>query len=213
MPNATHLRCRTIEVDNGFLPAPATKLIITQHLKTAQDDPFWAWIIVAAFYDSDNNVVWSTELFIGQFDINAESEDEGSDQESVNTGSEVGQGDTESEIGSGECFHGILATNRPSESQPDYYKNIACACSDASFLDLYISDRESPRDEYNIPITRRLQQVPQVHRTFPGWYESAPLTGPPETWDPTRQGPVPGFWQASFDPHNRRWVNTWQSLC
>ena len=50
------------------LPAPATKLIIGQHLYASVSPRFWAWLIVATFYDIDDNPIWSTEIFLGQRD-------------------------------------------------------------------------------------------------------------------------------------------------
>jgi hypothetical protein len=76
MPNAPRVNCRTINVGAGQLPPPATKLIITQILEASQDPPFWAWIIVGAFYDSQDRVLWSTELFVAHLDIHFESDEE-----------------------------------------------------------------------------------------------------------------------------------------
>lgn len=93
MSSSAPLRCRTIEDVN--LPAPATKLIITQHLEASRDSPYWAWIIVGAFYDSDNNVVWSTEIFAGHLDVEIDSDEETGDGESLSASSEVGLSDSE----------------------------------------------------------------------------------------------------------------------
>ncbi|KAM0194179.1 hypothetical protein ACHAPQ_005863 [Fusarium lateritium] len=92
MSNSTPVRCRTIE--NVELPAPATKLIITQHLKASRDSPYWAWIIVAAFYDCDNNVLWSTEVFAGRLEVDSDSDSEAVDSESE-SGSSLAASDTE----------------------------------------------------------------------------------------------------------------------
>ncbi|KAM0210658.1 hypothetical protein ACHAPA_005141 [Fusarium lateritium] len=92
MSNSTPVRCRTIE--NVELPAPATKLIITQHLKASRDSPYWAWIIVGAFYDCDNNVLWSTEVFAGRLEVDSDSDDESVDSESE-SGSSLAASDTE----------------------------------------------------------------------------------------------------------------------
>lgn len=76
---------RAIEVDQDYLPHPATKLIITQHLvfDSESDNPYWAWLIVGAFYDRQGNALWSTEIFWAHLDIELESDtDEGSDEES-----------------------------------------------------------------------------------------------------------------------------------
>ncbi|KAI8672093.1 hypothetical protein LRP88_03397 [Fusarium phalaenopsidis] len=185
------LRCRTINDVN--LPAPATKLIITQHLQASRDSPYWAWIIVGAFYDSDNNIVWSTEIFAGHLDVEVDSDEESGDGESVSASSEVGLSDSED-----------------TDSASDIY-------SSGSEDDLNIGLPHRYRDE--------APPAPEVRQVYPYWYESTPYVEPsvdsypanyaplPETWDPTRQGPVPGYWQASFDPEIRRWVHTWQPLC
>ncbi|KAL7817175.1 hypothetical protein V8C26DRAFT_79363 [Trichoderma gracile] len=76
MPNGFSENRRTINVEAGQLPPPATKLIITQVLKASQDPPFWAWIIVGAFYDSEGRTFWSTELFAAHLDIRLESDEE-----------------------------------------------------------------------------------------------------------------------------------------
>ncbi|KAM5364293.1 hypothetical protein ACJZ2D_011602 [Fusarium nematophilum] len=189
MSNATPLRCRTIQDVN--LPAPATKLIITQHLKASQDSPYWAWIIVGAFYDRDNNIVWSTEIFAGHLDVEEDSDDGTSDGESVASSSEAegGQSDTEETDSSSDIY----------PSSPDD--------------DIYSSDLEGS-DDINYPLERRYRdEVAQARQVYPYWYETASFASPPENWDPTRQGPVPGYWQASFDPSIRRWVHTWQPLC
>ncbi|KAF9767773.1 hypothetical protein IL306_015010 [Fusarium sp. DS 682] len=81
MSNSSPVHCRTIE--DVPLPSPASKLIITQHLEASRDSPFWAWIIVGAFYDRQDNILWSTEIFAGRLDIDPDSEDESSDTSSV----------------------------------------------------------------------------------------------------------------------------------
>lgn len=85
---------RTIEVDQGFLPYPATKLVITQHLEVGHEDPhLWAWIIVGAFYDSNDTVIWSSELFLAHLDtqLEADTEEESEDGESSDAESQDGQ--------------------------------------------------------------------------------------------------------------------------
>lgn len=80
---------RTIEVDQDFLPDPAAKLVITQHLayESQSNSPFWAWLIVAAFYDRHGAALWSTEIFWAHLDIELESDTEGeSDEEEASEG-------------------------------------------------------------------------------------------------------------------------------
>ncbi|RMJ18889.1 hypothetical protein CDV36_001499 [Fusarium kuroshium] len=202
--SSSPLRCRTI--DNINLPAPATKLIITQHLQASRDSPYWAWIIVGAFYDCDNNVVWSTEIFAGHLDVEVDSDEESGDGESVSASSEVGLSDSED-----------------TDSASDIYSSSG---SD-DLLNIGLPHRY--RDEPAPP-------APEARQVYPYWYESTPYVepfvdtyaafpethaplpestyaAPPETWNPTHQGPVPGYWQASFDPEICRWVHTWQPLC
>ncbi|CAM1508979.1 Fc.00g027180.m01.CDS01 [Cosmosporella sp. VM-42] len=164
MPDRPRLRCQTLEVEEGFLPAPATKLVITQHLRAVRDPPFWAWIIVGAFYDGDNNVLWSTEVFAGHLNIELESDDESTSTEESQA--ETEESDTESYI----------------QSQP----------------------QRSNAAHNSFQYQHNLRQ--------PSVAYSNPPPPPPFSWDPTRQGPVPGHWQAAFDPSIRRWVHTWQPL-
>lgn len=88
MSDTPELHQRTIQVEDGYLPAPATKLVITQHLEVSQDPPFWAWIIVGAFYDLEDSIIWSTEVFAGHLDIEFESDDESTDSEESQVGFE-----------------------------------------------------------------------------------------------------------------------------
>ncbi|PTD08658.1 hypothetical protein FCULG_00010898, partial [Fusarium culmorum] len=80
MSNNGPINCRTIE--DVELPAPATKLIITQHLVASRDSPLWAWIIVGAFYDRHGNTLWSTKIFLGHLGVDTDSDDESTDSES-----------------------------------------------------------------------------------------------------------------------------------
>lgn len=103
MPDLPQARCRTIEVDGDFLPSPATKLVVTQYLEASQEPPFWAWIVVGAFLDCHDQVIWSTELFAAHLDIQFESDDE-------ETQTSVNGGDGVSDSSSGSSFHLHLAT-------------------------------------------------------------------------------------------------------
>lgn len=63
-PTPTRIQCRTYDVGPEELPYPATKLIITQHFCYLDEAQLvWAWIIVGAFYDQQDNIIWSTEKF------------------------------------------------------------------------------------------------------------------------------------------------------
>lgn len=91
---------RTVEVDSDFLPPSAAKLIITQYLE-CEDTSSWAWIIVGTFFDSRDQPLWSTEIFIAQLDIGSGSESEYSD----NT-DELYHGGSE-DLRSGESCYGL----------------------------------------------------------------------------------------------------------
>ena len=73
---------RTIEVGQDFLPAPATRFVVTQYLETSQDPPYWALIIVGAFFDSEDRIVWSSEVFVAHLDIQLESDADDDDDAS-----------------------------------------------------------------------------------------------------------------------------------
>ncbi|KAL7959401.1 hypothetical protein V8C34DRAFT_313398 [Trichoderma compactum] len=88
MPNAPRLTCRTIPVEPGQLPAPATKLVITQVLQASQDSQFWALITVGAFYDSEDRIIWSTEQFAAHVGTDSESDDEEASEAEAETGRE-----------------------------------------------------------------------------------------------------------------------------
>ncbi|UKZ76561.1 hypothetical protein TrVFT333_004268 [Trichoderma virens FT-333] len=76
MPNAPRVTRRTIPVAPGQLPAPATKLVITQVVQASQDSPFRALITVGAFYNSDDQIIWSTEQFVGYLGVQSELNEE-----------------------------------------------------------------------------------------------------------------------------------------
>lgn len=73
MPSPANLSCppyRTIhrhyDLTPGVLPYPATKLAITQHINSEPNAPDFAWIVVGSFYDCEDNILWSTEVFVGR---------------------------------------------------------------------------------------------------------------------------------------------------
>ncbi|RFU78563.1 hypothetical protein TARUN_3657 [Trichoderma arundinaceum] len=78
----------TVYLDPGDLPPPATKLVITQLLDASQDSPCWAWIIVGAFYDSQDRALWSTELFFANLDPHAGLGEERTSETEAEAGSE-----------------------------------------------------------------------------------------------------------------------------
>ncbi|KKP06959.1 hypothetical protein THAR02_00939 [Trichoderma harzianum] len=95
MPNAPRVTCRTIPVEPGQLPAPATKLVITQVLQASEDSQFWALITVGAFYDSEDRIIWSTEQFAAQVGTDSESDEE--EGEASEAEAETGR-ETEAEL-------------------------------------------------------------------------------------------------------------------
>lgn len=95
MSDRPSISYRTVDVGPDFLPAPATKLVITQYIVTRQDPPCWAWIIVGAFIDSDDNILWSIRLFAAYIDTQLDSDDDESGAE-VNTSYASSDSDSES---------------------------------------------------------------------------------------------------------------------
>jgi hypothetical protein len=173
MSNNGPISCRTIEdVD---LPAPATKLTITQHLAASQDSPFWAWIIVGAFYDRHGNTLWSTKIFLGCLGVDTDSDDETTDSE------------------------GSVSVTESEAEEATGTSNI------------HLPYRPSPFGSDNAFAYQYHNQTLQAQQFYPHWNQTLAYNAPP-VWDPARQGQVPGYWNASFDPQVRRWVHTWQPL-
>jgi hypothetical protein len=81
MSSPPHIQHTEIEVDNGVLPYPATKLVITQFLEATDDAEVWAWLIVGAFFDRDDNIIWSTEVFAAHLDYDSELDDSDDDDD------------------------------------------------------------------------------------------------------------------------------------
>ncbi|KAI5458649.1 hypothetical protein BGZ63DRAFT_427022 [Mariannaea sp. PMI_226] len=159
MSRTSPVHCRTIEIDAGEFPSPATKLVITQHLEASADPPFWAWLIV---------------------DIELDSEDESDTDSSSDSETSEGQEVTEERQNS----HSV--TGSPYSDIGDRRENT---------LNWHFQNQHFQTGLYQ-PI---------------GQFDPATSSIlPPASWDPTRQGPVPGYWQASFDPVSRCWVHTWQ---
>ncbi|KAG8361346.1 hypothetical protein FVEN_g1242 [Fusarium venenatum] len=171
MFNNGPINCRIIEdVD---LPTPATKLIITQHLAASRDSPFWAWIIVGAFYDRQGNTLWSTKIFLGYLGVDSDGEA---------TDSEGSVSVTESEA------EEVTGTSN-----------------------IHLPYRPSPFGSDNAFAYHHHNQILQAQQFYPHWNQTLAYNAPP-VWDPARQGQVPGYWNASFDPQVCRWVHTWQPL-
>ena len=111
MSFTVHEREHRIEVDPEFLPLPAKKLVVTQHIHSVISPPRWAWIVVGAFYDEDDNIIWSTEVFVGHLDVELESDSE-----------------SESEAGSEEDTTAVQDAEWPSPG-----KLLTDSCHDAGF--------------------------------------------------------------------------------
>ncbi|KAK3191934.1 hypothetical protein K4F52_001977 [Lecanicillium sp. MT-2017a] len=164
MPRQPRVRHRDFQVDADFLPSPATKLVITECFEEFPGTSFWAWLIVAAFFDCDGRPIWSTEVFYAQLDTDTESDSD----ETVPQG------------------------NWPSGDQDQaYYSDTA---------------HNLQHSLHQFPPTGQFAS----HNFCPTPFPPYTSIQPPNFWDPTHQGAVPGHWQASFEPSLRRWVHTWQ---
>ncbi|KAG6025851.1 hypothetical protein E4U41_001430 [Claviceps citrina] len=165
---------RRVDVDNNFLPGSAVKLVVTQYLE-CEDITHWAWIIVGTFFDSQDQPLWSTEIFIAQLGIDSESE--------------FGDSDSDSD------------SDRDSTAVP-YHR-----AGEDSWSAIGLTEERQGIQDW------AANSYAEQHRQFPpSIIYPAPIIASfsPPIWDPVVQGPVPGHWQARFDPDLRRWVHTWQ---
>lgn len=55
------------------LPYPAVKLVIGQHFWIHPDCRSFAWLVVGAFYDRADNVIWQIEVRLGAPEIDPDS--------------------------------------------------------------------------------------------------------------------------------------------
>lgn len=53
-----------VDVGRGFFPPRVSCLVITQYLEYFDEPPYWAYIVVGTFFDDEETIVWSTEIFI-----------------------------------------------------------------------------------------------------------------------------------------------------
>ena len=74
--SSTRIFNRAVEGRQDFFPPGSTKLIITTCFAYGTNPPYWALLIVGAFYDSKDNPIWSTEIFVAHLNIQVESESE-----------------------------------------------------------------------------------------------------------------------------------------
>ncbi|KAG5916982.1 hypothetical protein E4U42_007422 [Claviceps africana] len=166
---------RRVDVDNSFFPHPATKLVVTQYLE-GEDIARWAWIIVGTFFDSHDQPVWSTEIFIARLDLGSVSESEVSDGES----------------------------DGASDTTDDSYDRARENSWSGSVTN------EEGQELHDRPASTYSEQYPQSSASTIHSAPTIALYFPPPIWDPVAHGPVPGHWQARFDPGIGRWVHTWQ---
>jgi hypothetical protein len=224
------LSTQHVPVTPNFFPAPAVKLVITQYLKTSSEPPFWAWIIVGAFYDADDHIVWSAKLFAGQLDIASEATSSDGDSDTSESSSSLGSESEGSSIrmttslARGTPSHtsntkvtagaqdresqaGTALFNAPNVSALDNFSDELCE----SFLE-YISRQRQHR-------VRELSSSFPTHSTPPFLPVQAESQQPPPApltstanWYLGQNGPVHGQWTSVYDPVLRRWVNRWQQL-
>ncbi|KAL6818004.1 hypothetical protein J3E69DRAFT_85347 [Trichoderma sp. SZMC 28015] len=249
MPNAPRVTCRTIPVEPGQLPAPATKLVITQVVQTSEDSQFWALITVGAFYDSEDRIIWSTEQFAAHVGTDSESDEEEASEAEAETGREtetepeaeatLESTTTESTIEPSSPPVHSLATHQPPVSprfrahhpEPYWqhpistyrgYNNHESAFSPSRALPLshlrphYHAHPHPCPHHFPHSYTHSYPHQPHIHYlaapSFPAPSSpiGSPIGSPPAGWNPVFSGPVPGHWQASFQPSIGRWVHTWQ---
>ncbi|KAH7159637.1 hypothetical protein B0J13DRAFT_519093 [Dactylonectria estremocensis] len=184
MSRADQPVCRSIELEPGAFPEPATRLVVTQHLRVYRDPFFWAYIIVAAFFDEEDNVLWSTEIFLVQLDHEVELD---SDDESTQVDSESDSDDE----GTGSSARGPgLRQNHDSVSIDDNSDLRSPAHLEHDFV--YPHNSEISYGAHG----SHDQQQPISHQhlwQFPLNYSITP----PTYWDPIRQGPLHGHWEAA----------------
>uniref|UniRef100_A0A0B7JVA1 Uncharacterized protein n=1 Tax=Bionectria ochroleuca TaxID=29856 RepID=A0A0B7JVA1_BIOOC len=209
---------RIVEVDGDFLPYPATKLVITQYLEASSDPPFWALIVVGAFFDQHDNTIWSTELFVAHLDIQLESDDSS-------------EGESEWESSSGESanlpgglyFYPCSFTSGPEDGIHFTLHVMARNLSTDFYTEDSTSEFEAPTTAIAEPARYSAPRIdsqsrpsavpfhPPQNWAFPPNPQNLALTGSWGYWNPTSYGPAPGHWLASFDHTLGRWVHTWQA--
>ncbi|CAG9941152.1 unnamed protein product, partial [Clonostachys rosea f. rosea IK726] len=197
---------RIVEVDGDFLPYPATKLVITQYLEASSDPPFWALIVVGAFFDQHDNTIWSTELFVAHLDIQLESDDSS-------------EGESEWESSSGESanlpgglyFYPCSFTSGPEDGIHFTLHVMARNLSTDFYTEDSTSEFEAPTTAIAEPARYSAPRIdsqsrpsavpfhPPQNWAFPPNPQNLALTGSWGYWNPTSYGPAPGHWLASFD--------------
>ncbi|CAH0037902.1 unnamed protein product [Clonostachys solani] len=202
-PSADH---RIVAVDGDFLPYPATKLVVTQYLEASSDPPFWALIVVGAFFDQYGNTLWSTELFVAHLDIQLESDDS-SEGESVWESSSGESADLSGRL----YFYPCSFTRGPEDGMYFALRVMPMNLNTDFYIEDSTSEFEAPTATVAEPFRYSAPRIdnqsgpsavpfhpPQVW-AFPPNPQSLALTGSLGYWDPTSYGPAPGHWLASFD--------------
>ncbi|VUC24442.1 unnamed protein product [Clonostachys rosea] len=209
-PAADH---RIVEVDGDFLPYPATKLVVTQYLEASSDPPFWALIVVGAFFDQHGNTLWSTELFVAHLDIQLESDD-----------SSEGESEWESSLGKSAHHLRDCASISALSLEGQRIECIALAIRVILMTlntDFYPEDSASEFEALTAVAEPARYSAPRIDSqsgpsavpfhppqiwAFPPNPQSLGLTGSLGYWNPTSYGPAPGHWLASFDHTLGRWA-------
>ncbi|KAG6280114.1 hypothetical protein E4U47_001464 [Claviceps purpurea] len=144
------------------------------------DSTHWAWIIVGTFLDHDDRPLWSTEIFLARLEQDSDSESQFGDSEF-----DAGESTTELYDGSREEYFGS------GEEQTEEHQD------------------QERRDW--VPDGYYSASYPPSSSNFePFSPNAASYFQPPETWDLVAHGPIPGHWQARFDPHTGHWIHTRQ---
>ncbi|KAG5973398.1 hypothetical protein E4U58_005223 [Claviceps cyperi] len=170
---------RRINVEDGVLPCAAAKLVVTQYFDYA-DSAHWAWIIVGTFLDHHGRPLWSTEIFFARLEQDLEQD---SDSES-----RIGDSDFDAGESTTELYDGSREQDFGSEERTEEYQDQ--------------ERRDWVPDGYY-----SASYPPSSHSFEPFAPNIASHFHSPETWDLVSHGPIPGHWQARFDPHTGHWIH------
>ncbi|SPO01183.1 uncharacterized protein DNG_03930 [Cephalotrichum gorgonifer] len=205
------------------LPYPAVALVIAQHLFLSHCGRYWAWLIVGTFYDRNDEALWRAEVFMA---MNPGEEDDGRSSAGDVEGDELSEaGESEEhEEESGYEFETLVSDSNSDSGGASSW------LGDDSADDGEESGHDSQGESHDIPRSQALAQLyrnsgarishiraqrppppPDTHPHFRQPYRHlAPgIYSPPPQWDPTRQGAVPGHWNAAYD-NTLGWVSYFQ---
>ncbi|KAG5943403.1 hypothetical protein E4U59_000448 [Claviceps monticola] len=144
------------------------------------DSAHWAWIIVGTFLDHHDCPLWSTEIFLARLE-------QDSDSESQFGHSDFDAGESTTELYDGSREEDLRSGEERTEEHQDHERRDWVP-------DGYYSASYPPSSSSFEPFS------PNVASYFQ----------PPETWHLVAHGPMPGHWQARFDPHTGHWIHTRQ---